>query len=392
MAGGSFAGIAAAYTLRERLDHHDRVTLVAPNGHFVFAPSLVAAAMGRSLQSATFALEPALTSKNIRFVHSHVRSVDPRGCVQTDDEELRFDRLIIATGGRPDSQSIPGLAGEFRSASWVVGEDSMMEARNAIRRLVENPGPVVIGAAQGASYVSAAYELALALDGALRNAGTRDRTPLTFVTFEPYLGHLRFGQNAARKPLETIFSERDIASHTGSSLDRIGPDHVILSDGTTLEARLAVIMPPFTGVVDIWKSVGLTDESGMIPVDTQYRHPEYDAIYAAGMASYFVAQVPPLEGNRVPETGYLAMRMGRAAAQNAASSLGYGSPASSTLPYVLDVRVIDGGTTGLLLTSRGRRRLKHTAMRLPGSSAGQLKTSIERYLMWRLQTGRMHLP
>jgi hypothetical protein len=59
---------------------------------------------------------------------------------------------------------------------------------------------------------------------------------------------------------------------------------------------------------------------------------------------------------------------------------------------VLDLRVLDGGDVGLLLASRGRTTLHHTAQRLPGRSAHYLKAAIERYLLWRLRTGRVNLP
>jgi sulfide:quinone oxidoreductase len=70
IAGGSFAGLGAAYTLRERLRPNDRITLVSPSDQFVFAPSLVWAALGRPLVHSTFALEPALQAKHIDFIRS----------------------------------------------------------------------------------------------------------------------------------------------------------------------------------------------------------------------------------------------------------------------------------------------------------------------------------
>lgn len=60
-------------------------------------------------------------------------------------------------------------------------------------------------------------------------------------------------------------------------------------------------------------------------------------------------------------------------------------------PYVLDYRVLDGGSVGLL-TSRGNQTLRNSATVHPGQVAHTMKQSIERYLVWRLRTGRMHLP
>jgi len=391
--GGSFAGLSAAFRLRERLLPEDRVTVVSESDRFVFSPSLVWAALGQQLLRSEFSLDAALTEKGIEFVRAHVREVRVGDrVIVAGEREIPYDRLVIATGGRPNSNAVPGLAGEFRAASWVVGEDSAMEARNLIRQLYENPGPLVIGSAQGASYLSAAYELALALDSALRRRGLRDRVPISFVTAEPYLGHLGFGQTAASGQLLKLFAERNITAQVGVNIDRVRHCEVDLSAGQTLPAHAMVIMPPFTGAVDIWKSAGLTDANGMIPVNCQYRHVDHESIYAAGVASYFDHPVPPLQDVRAPQTGYLAVHMGIAAAENVAASIHRGQPASRTLPRTVDVRVLDGGDVGLLLASRGTESLRHTAVRLPGRSGHFIKAAIERYLLWRLRTGRMNLP
>jgi sulfide:quinone oxidoreductase len=392
--GGSFAGLAAAYSIRERVASEDRVTVISGSDRFTFAPSLIWAVVGTPLLHSAFFLEHALSAKGIEFIRAHVRDVNVAEHTVTfdGDEKLRFDRLVIATGGRPDAQAIPGLAGEFRAVSWIVDENSAMEARNVINELYRNPGPLVIGAAPRAGYLSALYELALTLDTALREKGIRDQVPITFVTSEPYLGHLGFGQTAARPRLERMFAERDIESRTGAEIRRARPCEVELETDERLPVHAAVLMPPFTGAVDIWKSARLTDDAGMIPVTPQYRHTIFDDIYAVGVASYFEQPVPPLEGQRAPQTGYLSVHMGKIAGQNLAASLGYGTQAQQTLPSLVDVRVIDGGNTGLLLTSRGNQSLRHTAVQLPGGSAHSIKAALERYELWRLRTGRIALP
>jgi sulfide:quinone oxidoreductase len=393
IAGGGFAGLGAAYTLRKLLGPKDRVTVVEPSGRFVFALSLVWAVLGRSLYRGTFALDPALEGKGIEYRRSAVREVlAEQNVVRTDDGEMQYDRLIIATGGRPNTTAIPGLADEFQSAHWIVGEESAVEARESLRRLFDHPGPVVIGAAPGATYFSGVYELALALDTVLRRRGIRDRVPLTFITGQPYLGDLGFDQSAARAKLEKLFAVRNITYRTGVTIERVGSHGVTLGSGETLPAEVSIIMPSFTGDIDIWKSPQLTDQHGFIPVNDRYQHVTFPNIYAAGVACSFQSPIPPLTETRAPHTGYLAMRMGQAAAENAAASLGYGPPAKRTLPYVLDVRLLDGGSIGLFLASWGTREVRNIAVELPGPAARYLKALQERYLVWRLRTGRMDIP
>ena len=400
IAGGSFAGLGAAYTVREALRPEDRVTVVSSSAQFVFAPSLIWAALGQPLRHSSFALEPALQAKGIDFLNARVRRVDANArIVETDDGELSYDRLVIATGGQPDNLTIPGLAGEFRAASWVVGEDSALEARNVLRQLSSHPGQLVIGVAQGATYISAAYELALALDRALRKRRIREKVPITFVTSERYLGDMGFGQTAAGQKLEQLFQQRTITAQTGVWIERItksgATTSVTISGQGMLEAAAAIIMPPFTGVADIWKSARLTGEDGLIRIDDTYRHIRFPEVYAVGVAAQFNQPVEPFgDDARPPHTGYLSLHMGKIAGQNVAASLDCGRRARRPLPDWVDIRILDGGDVGLLLTSHGktRLRLRHRARELPGRSGHYFKSAVERYLVWRLRTGRMDLP
>jgi sulfide:quinone oxidoreductase len=388
--GGGFAGLGAAFTLRKRLPEHDRITVVAPSPFFIFSPSLIWTPFSRSITDASFELGPALNEMGIELVTSYVRKVDVAGkTLTTDDGEMHFDRLVITTGGRPDTERIPGLAGEFRSASWIVGEDSAMEVGTVFDRLVETPGPLVIGSAPDASYYSAAYELALLIDEELRRREVRDHVPLTFVTAEPSIGDLGFGQRAARPVLEALLARRGIATRTGAGIDHVSPGVVALSTGEVLPVQASIIMPPFTGAVDIWKSAGLTDGHGFVPITETYRHTRFPQIYAAGIAARFIRPVSPLGTIRPPHTGYLSTQMGRIAAENLAADMGYGKPAPRAFPNLLDFRIIDGGSGGALLTSRGEEQLQHTAQELMGTTAHELKESAEQFLIWRLRTGHV---
>jgi len=55
---------------------------------------------------------------------------------------------------------------------------------------VKDPGPIVVGAVQMASCFGPAYEFAFIMDADLRKRKIRDKVPMTFVTSEPYIGHL----------------------------------------------------------------------------------------------------------------------------------------------------------------------------------------------------------
>src|SRR5690606_15112805 len=88
---------------------------------------------------------------------------------------------------------VPGsgpIAGHTQS---ICTTDHAESAWDAYQAFLKNPGPMVIGAVQGASCFGPAYEFALILDADLRKRKLRDRVPMTFVTSEPYIGHMGLG-------------------------------------------------------------------------------------------------------------------------------------------------------------------------------------------------------
>jgi hypothetical protein len=72
----------------------------------------------------------------------------------------------------------------------VCHVDLAEKAKEALQRFVQSPGPIVVGAVQGASCFGPAYEFVFILDTGPRKRRVRDRVPMTFVTAEPYIGHL----------------------------------------------------------------------------------------------------------------------------------------------------------------------------------------------------------
>jgi sulfide:quinone oxidoreductase len=68
----------------------------------------------------------------------------------------------------------------------------------------------VIGAVQGASCFGPAYEFAMILDADLRKRKLRDRVPMTYVTSEPYIGHMGSAASATKGLMESELRQRHI--------------------------------------------------------------------------------------------------------------------------------------------------------------------------------------
>ncbi|MDB5058332.1 MAG: FAD-dependent pyridine nucleotide-disulfide oxidoreductase [Chloroflexi bacterium] len=125
-------------------------------------------------------------------------------------------------------------------------------------------------------------------------------------------------------------------------------------------------------------------------MDAQYRHSTFPEIYAAGVAAQ--AEVPAPQAGGLPKTGYLAAAMARIAARNIAAAITQSLPVERSLPRLLDLRILDGGDTGVLLISADVVRPLRLAVPLPGRSGHWLKGLLTRYLLWKLRTGRTYLP
>ena len=121
-------------------------------------------------------------------------------------------------------------------------------------------GPAIIGAAQGASCYGPAYEFAFILETALRRRKVRDRVPMTFVTPEPYIGHLGLdGVGDTKSLLESALREKHIKWITNAKVVKVDPAtmHVEeLNDDGSLKAKHEL---PFC-VLDA--SAGLPRHSG----------------------------------------------------------------------------------------------------------------------------------
>lgn len=389
--GGGVAGLTAAHELRRHLGISAEITLISDSDRFLLGLALPWVPFGRTTGSIGFSIASGLRRQGITFVHAFVEHVSTqRKIVLARNEEIPYDYLLIATGPRADSTAIPGVSGEFNTTTSIWTERGAVEAGHALERLLNEPGPVVVGAAQGAAYISAAYEFALLLDDALRRKGVRDRVPLTFVTPEPFLGHLDIGAPAARRVMERFFAQRGITTIVDACISAIDRAGVHLSDGRTLPATYTMILPPVAGISSIQQSPELTDEQGFIPVDSAYRHLRWPDIYACGVAAHISTTSPAAEG--VPKTGYLAAAMARAAARNIVADIKGQPLAARGLPRLLDLRIIDGGDGGVLVLTAERLHPRHLALALPGRMAHWTKQALTRYLLWKLRTGHTNWP
>ncbi|MCK9249289.1 MAG: FAD-dependent oxidoreductase [Solirubrobacteraceae bacterium] len=391
--GSSFAGLNAALDLRRRLRDEVEVVVLDPRPRFTFIPSLVWLPFGlRRPDQVTFDLGSTYARKGVRFVNEAAAGIDlDERIVHTDGgRRFDYDRLVVATGPRLAFEKIPGLGPDDGHTQSVCNLDHAVRAGEAWQRFLADPGPVVVGTAQGGSCFGASYEFALNLQHQLARRGLADVAPVTFVTAEPFLGHFGLGGIAdSESRVRRMFDRRGIEGIANAAIREVRADEMELESGRVLPFRYSMIVPPFTGV-DVVRSVeGLANPMGFLPIDHRFRHPDHPEVYGAGVA---VAISPPATTQvptGVPKTGQMSETMGKTVAVNIASDLQGGRHRDLPVEKMSAVCMLDGGDDGIVfratdvLSTRRRRRGFVTS----GPHGHWVKLAFERFYLGTRRRG-----
>ena len=391
--GSSYAGLAAALELRSRLPASQTVTVVSLSEDFIFFPSLIWVVQGeRELADISFPIRPVLEKAGVSFLHARLEQIDPEAnsITLSDDQELPFDKLLIAAGGEWDWGNTPGLKPKPDGfTTSILSPGAALAARKDWQALLADPGPIVIGLDLNASLYGAAYEFALNLDIALHKAGVREESQITFITPEPYLGHFGHdGLGNTRQIIEGAFASQDITYLTEAQIDHIEDETVVLGNmQARLSSRFTMIVPPYRGIKPVREVPNLGDEEGRIPVDTYYRSQQYKSIFAAGAAVQLKPKMRTLLPCGVLVPGTASAEMGRVAAMNIAADLGYGEPVEKPVTEIKSFYVLDSAGHGLFM-SLGSQSWLNVQLNVPGPWGHWAKQMTEKYQMWQLQSGR----
>lgn len=293
--GGNFGGLSAAVAVTQELGDLVDVTVVSAADHFLFTPSLIRLPFGDwRREDVTFPLAPTLDTHGVRFVHATATRIDTEAqVVETPDTSHAYDYLVIATGHRTQLDVVPGLTPDNGIYTVTTLEDATRAAQGW-QELLDDPGPVVVGATKGASFLVPAYEFLLEVAHQLTSKGLRDQVDLTYVAPEPFVDHV--GTTDATgdevRLLGTFLRNHGIRAIGAAEIVEAAPGKLRLADGQTLDFAYAVIIPPLVGQ-DVVKAVpGLTDAKGFVVVHPTCQSVAYPNVYAVGVAA--VAHPDPL--------------------------------------------------------------------------------------------------
>ncbi|MDQ7050719.1 MAG: FAD-dependent oxidoreductase, partial [Enterobacterales bacterium] len=194
--GGGIGGLAGAYELQEAHGKQHKITLINERKEFVFVPSNPWVAVGwRTAKQITVDIGKYTAKKNIQFIAKRVDEIkaEESQLVTSDGEVIDYDYLVIATGPRLAFEGLKGSGPHDGFTQSVCTLDHAEICYEDVKKLLENPGPVIVGAMQGASCFGPAYEYIFILDKYLRDNKIRDKIEMTYISPEPYIGHLGLG-------------------------------------------------------------------------------------------------------------------------------------------------------------------------------------------------------
>lgn len=391
--GAGLGGLPAAYELRHTLPRQHQVTLISNQPKFTFVPSLPWVGLGlRSLNRIQLELAKIVPQHGIELIVDTVTAIAPQTKqITLKDRTVDYDYVVLATGPELAVDALPGLGPESGYTQSVCNPHHAMLARDAWEQFLQDPGPIVVGAAPGASCFGPAYEFALLANHVLKRKGLRDQVPMTFVTSEPYAGHLGIGGMAnSRWLIRAMLADRHIELMDNTAISHFEPDTLHLTDGRTVPFKYAMVLPPFRGPKFLREAQGLTDPKGFIPVLPTYRHPEFDSVFAVGV----VTQLKPIEATPipigVPKVGQMTEEMVMTVAHNIALDLGVIS-GPMIKPTLQAICFADFGDTGalfladpLLPDAAGHRRRAFTTK---GIWVSVMKTVFEKYFMDKMRVG-----
>jgi sulfide:quinone oxidoreductase len=394
--GGSFAGLTAAFDAKRKLKEKAEVTVISNQPLFTFIPSLIWVVPGwRRVEDITFQLKPALARHGVKTVIAAATRIDPARCVvETTKGDVPFDYLVIATGPHLNFAAIPGLGPHGGHTQSVCNLPHALTAQQAWLEYLKDPGPIVVGAAQGASCFGAGYEFVLNTEYALRRLGLRDKATVTWFTSEPFIGHFGiWGVKGSEREVMRFFAKYHIESVPNVAIQGLTPETIRLSNGRELPYKYAMVIPPFLGVEAIRNSPGVGNAGGWVEVDDNYRHKQLPNIYAAGVAVAMTPPQPTPIPTGVPKTGYMSEVMGRAAAHNIAADIENHQPTPLPLLDIQAMCLLDAGDAGIMMVVDkvfGEKRKREILM--PGAIMHAGKIAFESYFLWKSRTGRTYLP
>lgn len=327
--GAGLGGVPMACEMKDLMKSGEKITMISNTDYFHFVPSNPWVAVNwRERDDIEVYLPDVFKKKGVEFTSSGAKKVDPKNnrVELNDGSTIDYDYLIIATGPDLAFDEIEGLGPDGGFTNSICHVDHAVTSSKAWEEFCADPGPIVVGAVQGASCFGPAYEFAMIMDTDLRRRKIRDKVPMTFVTSEPYVGHLGLdGVGDTKGLLESAFRDRHIKWITNAKTTKVedGKLHAVElnSDGEEkqtheLDFKFSMMLPAFRGIEAVKGIEGLGNPRDFIIVDEFQRNPTYQNVFGIGVCVAIAPTGPTPVPVGVPKTGYMIETMVTATSHN----------------------------------------------------------------------------
>jgi NADH:ubiquinone reductase (H+-translocating) len=277
VAGAGFAGIQAARVIGRTSGF--RVMVIDRIAGTTMLPALPDVAAGFMEPSLVSTPVEKVVDRGVEFVNGCVTEVNlDERTVSTDDTQLGYDGLVIATGSAAAPVKLPDYQAAFfhRLASL---EDALAIQRDFTSYLGRAKAPHLLFAGTGYTGI----ELAVCLKARAEAPGKRCRVTMV----DPNGEILPFLTKAERRYVTSFLSSRDIVVHTGVIVKEMDGETATLSSGATVAAPFAVwsagSVASLSAIVGDVKRI----RDGRIIVNDFLQIENYPEVFVAGDACAF---------------------------------------------------------------------------------------------------------
>jgi NADH dehydrogenase len=320
--GGGFAGLGCARGLAGK--DSVRVTLIDQHNYHQFQPLLYQVATSQlAATSIASSLRKAFHDySNVDVKLGEVTEVDPSNhSVRTaDGETISGDVLVLAAGAQANFFNTPGAA-EHAFPLYSVADAERLRTRMlaAFEDADRDPALidrgalnfVIVGA--GATGTELAGSMADMINETVpeeyRDMAC-DRASVQLVD----LGHVVLNgfSDRAHKYASKVLEERGVKLRLGTGVKEVAADHVLLSDGTTIETRCVAWGGGLKAASPAAASGIPQGRGGRIDVGPDLTVEGFPGVYVVGD----IANIPGPDGHAFPQLGSVAQQSGTSAAEN----------------------------------------------------------------------------
>jgi sulfide:quinone oxidoreductase len=230
----------------------------------------------------------------------------------------------------------------------------------------------------------------------LRDAKVRDRVPMTFVTSEPYIGHLGLdGVGDTKGLLESAMRNRHIKWITNAKVQKVEAGVMTVEelndDGSQkavheLPHEFSMMLPAFRGVEAVRGIEGLTNPRGFILADKHQQNLTFKNVFSIGVC----VAIPPTGKTAVPvgvpKTGFMIESMVTATAKNIARLVAGEEPNAQGSWNA--VCLADFGDGGIAFVAQPQIPPRNVNWSSQGKWVHAAKIGFEKYFLYKIRLGK----